>query len=106
MKCDTSLLRCISLLTALLGASAIASAQGPNQPDAAATQIAAGDSHTCALTTAGAVECWGSNSNGQLGNNSTANNDVPVAVIGLGSGVVAIAAGYSHTCALTMAGGA
>lgn len=32
--------------------------------------IAAGDYHTCAVVN-GAVQCWGDNENGQLGNNST-----------------------------------
>jgi alpha-tubulin suppressor-like RCC1 family protein len=67
--------------------------------------IAAEDSHTCALTTAGGVKCWGNNSEGQLGDNSTTNRLTPVGVMGLASGVVAIAAGYYHTCALTTAGG-
>ncbi len=31
------------------------------QPLVKSVQIALGDYHTCALTTAGAVECWGSN---------------------------------------------
>ena len=65
--------------------------------------IVAGGYHTCALTTAGVVRCWGYNSTGQLGDGSTANRPTPVAVSGLGSGVAAIAAG-SHTCALTTAG--
>jgi alpha-tubulin suppressor-like RCC1 family protein len=67
--------------------------------------ITAGQYHTCALTTAGGVQCWGDNTSGQLGDNSTTGSRVPVAVSGLASGVAAIAAGQLHTCALTTAGG-
>ncbi|CAM3714312.1 IPTL-CTERM sorting domain-containing protein [Paracidovorax anthurii] len=66
--------------------------------------IAAGLNHTCVLTTAGAVQCWGNNINGQLGDGTTTRRTTPVTVSGLGSGVAAIAAGSSHTCAVTMAG--
>ncbi len=67
--------------------------------------IAVGGFHSCALSLAGGVQCWGFNESGQLGNASTTDSDVPVAVVGLASGVTAIAAGAHHTCALTVGGG-
>ena len=67
--------------------------------------IGAGQSHACALTTSGGVKCWGANYAGQLGDNSAMQQPIPVDVLGLTSGVVAIAVGPLHTCALTVGGG-
>jgi alpha-tubulin suppressor-like RCC1 family protein len=78
------------------------------------TGIAAGADQSCALTTAGAVLCWGGNGSGDVGNGSpiapplTATTPVgvfvPAPVTGLSSGVTAITAGFFNTCALTGTG--
>ncbi len=43
------------------------------------SQISAGK-HTCGITITDAVFCWGNNSQGELGNNSTTNSGIPVAL--------------------------
>ncbi|MEI7953810.1 MAG: cadherin-like beta sandwich domain-containing protein [Verrucomicrobiota bacterium] len=67
--------------------------------------IAAGQSHSLALTADGTLAAWGSNSYGQLGNGSSSSSSLlPVLVDATGvlSGkrVVKIAAGYNHSLAL------
>lgn len=68
-------------------------------------QIFAGHEQTCAVMVAGGAKCWGVNSQGELGDGTTLTRLTPVDVVGLGSGVARMAAGYKHTCALTTAGG-
>lgn len=66
-------------------------------------RIAAGRSHTCAVTTHGTVKCWGDNVWGQLGDGTTRASATPVEVQDL-AGVVALSGSGNHTCALTSAG--
>jgi len=61
--------------------------------------IVAGGKDTCAITTSGAVECWGDNTYGQLGTTSIPNSFRPILVPGL-SGTKALAVGPTM-CAIT-----
>ena len=88
--------------------TALAGAGGGETPPGAlagktVTAITAGDYHTCAVAD-GKAYCWGDNGYGQLGNNSTTDSSVPVAVNTsgplAGKTVTAITAGSYHTCAV------
>ena len=72
-------------------------------------QIAAGADHSLALDSGGALYAWGSNAYGQLGNGTTTNSSVPVAVKIAGTPlagktIVQIAAGANHNMVLTSDG--
>jgi hypothetical protein len=66
--------------------------------------VAAGEGHSCALGSTGTVWCWGADIYGQLGNGGTTRSNTAVPVIGLPVGIVGIAAGQYHSCALTHLG--
>lgn len=67
--------------------------------------VDAGWYHSCALTAAGAMYCWGRNENGEIGDGSIDDRHTPVAVTGLGSAVAAISIGQYYSCALLDNGG-
>lgn len=57
----------------------------------------------CALMPGGALECWGDNESGELGDGTRVRRDSPVRVRGLDD-VTAVALGSSFTCALRGSG--
>jgi putative cell wall-binding protein/alpha-tubulin suppressor-like RCC1 family protein len=65
-----------------------------------ASVSAGADGNSCAVTTGGAVKCWG---RGWLGDGSANSSTTPVGVVGLGSGVASVSVG-EHTCAVTIGG--
>ena len=73
-------------------------------PLGSAAAVAAGTEHACAVTTAGAVFCWGDNSSDQLGialsGQATTAQQVAFEPT---TKFVAIAAGYNTTCAIDSA---
>lgn len=74
-----------------------------------AVQVAAGNTHTCALLDNGQVKCWGGNFDGELGYGDTTErgkfagsmgDDLPVVDLGTGRTAVQLAANQFHTCAI------
>jgi alpha-tubulin suppressor-like RCC1 family protein len=72
--------------------------------DAPAIDLAVGGRHSCALLGNGAVTCWGSNGNGQLGDGTTSERFEATEVAALPGPVIAISAGWAHTCAVLAEG--
>jgi alpha-tubulin suppressor-like RCC1 family protein len=73
----------------------------------AASWIATGDAHSCAVVANGTnreVWCWGTGAYGRLGNNATNDALAPVKDTGI-SNALAVSAGALHTCATTTAAG-
>jgi alpha-tubulin suppressor-like RCC1 family protein len=84
------------------GAQAItATAVQANLGGAKASGVAAGLQHACAITTTGAVLCWGDDSSGQLGDGNTSDGGVPVPVtVSLPGAATEIGLGSAHSCAI------
>ena len=89
-------------LAVVAAAAALASSAGAFASSPLSAVSAAGD-NTCVVYL-GAAFCWGANSEGQVGNNSTAVTRSPAAVSGLGAGVTGIATSGAHTCAVVNGG--
>ena len=69
-----------------------------------AVRVDAGVGATCAIVSGGALYCWGNNQFGQLGVGNFNNASIASPVQGLSSGVIDVAVGDHHTCAI-LAGG-
>ena len=69
-----------------------------------AKQVLAGMSNTCAVASDDKAYCWGNNNSGALGNNSTTNFSIPVAVntegVLAGKIIKSISDSNIHTCAI------
>ena len=69
------------------------------------TSVRAGCNHSGTLASPGRVLAWGDNAEGQLGNGSTTDSDIPVGVmLPPGIKVTAVSAGCYHSMALTSSG--
>jgi Regulator of Chromosome Condensation (RCC1) repeat protein len=64
-------------------------------------RVAAGATHTCAVGRDHTMTCWGSDTDGELGDGVSAATAQPVKAASLGAHVVAAAAGVHVTCAVT-----
>ena len=65
------------------------------------SSISAGAEHTCGLTSAGKILCWGSNVFGQLGDGSTTNHSSPAQLVG-DRLFTSLSSGRYHTCAISL----
>ncbi len=82
------------------------------QPLEGALWLAGGGAHTCAVLEDTTVVCWGYNGDGQLGQVGPVNaaNPIPACILGTGdscneqTGVIAVSAGWDHSCVLLESG--
>lgn len=65
-----------------------------------AIQVASGARHSCAILADGSLQCWGDNTEGQLGTGDATNHKKPVALSLKGITVQQMSLGDSHSCAV------
>jgi alpha-tubulin suppressor-like RCC1 family protein len=70
----------------------------PASAACAVSSLSAGYGHTCATFASGATQCWGGNSEGQVGDGTQDSRDVETMVAA--TGVVGISSGAAHTCGI------
>lgn len=90
-------------IDSIVGSAALTVAAPATRPFVGLAAVAAGFAHSCALDSAGSAYCWGSNADGQLGNDTIASSPFPIAVSGSLT-FASLTAGYGHTCGLTANG--
>lgn len=86
-----------------IGSSNIAPLSTPQTPTglgSGVSRISAGKEMTCAIMIGGALKCWGSNMQYQLGAGLAADEKIPNQVTGLTSGVVDVRGGAGYACAV------
>ena len=103
IKTDGTLWLCGYNSYGQLGDNSIVNKSSPVQTIAGGTNwksVACGGNHTAAIKTDGTLWLWGSNSYGQLGDNSIVNKSSPVQTIAGGTNWKSVAAGSVHTAAI------
>ncbi len=66
---------------------------------ARALSVGPASSHQCAISTGGAILCWGNNSSGQLGDGTGTSRNVPVLSTAASVNAVQVVTGAEHSCA-------
>jgi len=80
---------------------------GIDGESASAVSVNVGISHSCALLSTGEIQCWGSNTKGQLGDGTTTNSMIPVTVStidGVSNTASSLDVGEEYSCALLNTG--
>jgi alpha-tubulin suppressor-like RCC1 family protein len=87
------------------GAKGDGGAKADSATGNATVSISAGSNFSCSVTAHGAVQCWGDDTYGQLGNSTGDSSAVPATVMDLTSGIASVSAGEgTWACAITEGG--
>lgn len=94
-----------AMLAAVTAAATVACGDGTGPSITAPfAAVSTGVLHSCGLTTAGDIYCWGWNRDGQLGDGTTSDRTTPAAVRAGGVTFAQVAAGGGHTCGVATDG--